>query len=142
MPHPPLMVGRIEVAEGDRNLRGNAGEQRRSRCSCLSVEGGQAEATSHRLKPLEADRSLLAADLADRSTEKLSYRADSRMNGHTHGWPGRPRCGEQATHIVPDTSRRTVLGMESLRKALRACSPPFPKAPVLLQNTSKGSEEA
>ena len=34
------MVGRIEVAKGDRSLRGNGGEQRRSRCSRLTVEGG------------------------------------------------------------------------------------------------------
>jgi hypothetical protein len=41
MPCPPSMAGRIEVAEGDRNLRGNGGEQKRSRCSRVTVEGDQ-----------------------------------------------------------------------------------------------------
>ncbi len=139
MPCPPSMAGRIEVAEGDRNLRGNAGKQRRSRCFCLSVEGGQDAGSGDKIQPAEADRS--GSRLISRTGAHGNlFRADSRMNEHTHGWPGRSGRGEQAKHIVPNTSRHTVPGMESSADGLSVPAPhPFPKAPVPLKGSgSKG----
>ena len=130
MPSPPSMAGRIEAAAGGRNLRGKVGGRVRWPRPCIDLLATKTRATLCRLSPAEADRS--CSRLISRTGARRNlFRADSRMNGHTHGWPRRSRRGEQAKHIVPDTSRRTVPGMESPADGLSVPAPhPFPKAPV------------
>ncbi len=130
MPCPPLMAGRIEAAEGGRNLRGKVGGRVRWPRPCIDLLATKMRTTLCRLSAAEADRS--CSRLISRTGARRNLcRADSRMNGQTHGWPGRPGRGEQAKHIVPDTSRHTVQRhRESCGRLSVPALPPFPKAPV------------
>ena len=132
MPCPPSMAGCIEAAKRGQNLQGKVGRRIRWLRPSIDLLATKTRAALCGLSPAKADRSRSRL-ISHTGARRNLYRADSRMNGQTHGWPGRPRRGERAKHVVLDTSRHTVHGIESPADGLSMpARPQFPKAPVHL----------
>ncbi len=127
-PCPSSMAGRIEVAEGGRNLRGNGGERRRSRPSCITVEG------DHRMRGNDPWPPLVTL-APEGSAVGTRYFLERLARGrHTRGQPGRQarRASRSISYRIPQSVRCKA---QEARGGLSVPSPhPFPKAPVLLQD--------
>ena len=127
MPYPPLMAGRIEVAEGDRNLRGNVGRERRSRSCRIDVEG------DHRMRGNDPWPPLVTL-VPDGGAVGTRYFLERLARGrHTRGQPSRQarRASRSISYRIPQSVRCKA---QEARGGLSVPSPhPFPKAPVLMQ---------
>ncbi len=137
MPHLPLMAGRVEVAPNGncgQISRGNVGDWRRWRRSCIDVEGHHRMQGSMAIYPADGSTARLSGGCRNRRNAETAFGVDSPWSAYP-GLVEKTEARETSRSMSdPDTSGNTVLeACVACRKATYAsASPPFPWEPVLV----------